>query len=239
MDPAGVVLRCNRAVCDLVGRPFAQVVGRPYACLIQEAFGLAAPPDLGFGTGEPGWPANEIRLGERWFAVTANPIRDGGGVSILAEVTRRKALEEQLRQGQKLEAIGRLAGGVAHDFNNLLTAVVGNAALLMQNLSRDAAEYELAAAIEQAAWRAAELTRQLLGFSRQTLLVAPPRQPQRLRRRGRRPPQAHHRPARRPRNRLRRRPGAGAGRPRTDEPGTHESVHQRVRRHAGGRPAAR
>ena len=71
---------------------------------------------------------------------------------------------------QKLEAIGRLAGGVAHDFNNLLTAVVGNAALLMQSLSKEGPEYELAAAIEKAAWRAAELTRQLLGFSRQTLL---------------------------------------------------------------------
>jgi CheY-like chemotaxis protein len=85
-------------------------------------------------------------------------------------VTRRRALEEQLRQVQKLEAVGRLAGGVAHDFNNLLTAVVGNASLLMQAVPKAAPEYELAAAIEQAAWRATELTRQLLGFSRQTIL---------------------------------------------------------------------
>jgi CheY-like chemotaxis protein len=66
--------------------------------------------------------------------------------------------------------VGRLAGGVAHDFNNLLTAIVGNAALLQQRLAEQETEHHLAAAIEQAAWRAAELTRQLLGFSRQTLL---------------------------------------------------------------------
>jgi CheY-like chemotaxis protein len=79
-------------------------------------------------------------------------------------------LEGQLRQVQKMEAVGRLAGGVAHDFNNLLTAVLGNAALLQQRLERGGPDQELLGAIERAAWRAAELTRQLLGFSRQTML---------------------------------------------------------------------
>ena len=175
LDAAGVVLRCNRAVCELLGRPFQDVIGRRYAFLMQEMFGLDAPPDLGFGAVTSERQTNEFRLGERWFGVTADPVpgEDGGpacAVSILTDVTRRKALEEQLRQVQKLEAIGRLAGGVAHDFNNLLTAVVGNASLLMQSLSAEGPDFELAAAIEKAAWRAAELTRQLLGFSRQTLL---------------------------------------------------------------------
>jgi CheY-like chemotaxis protein len=66
--------------------------------------------------------------------------------------------------------VGRLAGGIAHDFNNLLTAILGNASLLLRTLSPEQHEHNLTATIERAAWRAAELTRQLLGFSRQTLL---------------------------------------------------------------------
>jgi signal transduction histidine kinase len=79
-------------------------------------------------------------------------------------------MEEQLRQAQKMEAVGKLAGGIAHDFNNLLTAVLGNAALLLHTLPRGEPEYERVSTIERASWRAAELTRQLLGFARQTLL---------------------------------------------------------------------
>src|SRR6202044_1321605 len=77
----------------------------------------------------------------------------------------------------RLDAVGRLAGGVAHDFNNLLTAVLGNVSLLLRTLPDGEAEHELAAGIERAAWRAAELTRQLLGFSRQTLLWLRPVDP--------------------------------------------------------------
>jgi signal transduction histidine kinase/ActR/RegA family two-component response regulator len=76
-------------------------------------------------------------------------------------------LKERLRQSQKLEAIGTLAGGVAHDFNNLLTGILGYTWLLKQNAQPEDEVYRSASVIENAAERAAELTRQLLGFARQ------------------------------------------------------------------------
>jgi len=84
----------------------------------------------------------------------------------LRDITERRALEEQLRQSQKLEAIGRLAGGVAHDFNNILMSIMGAADLLLMQLARGDAARGEAAEIKQAVDRGAGLTRQLLAFSR-------------------------------------------------------------------------
>lgn len=86
--------------------------------------------------------------------------------SIVQDVTERKALEQQLLQSQKLEAVAILAGGIAHDFNNLLTSVLGNVSLALMKLGPG---HEAAAGLkdaERAAERAADLTRQLLRFSR-------------------------------------------------------------------------
>jgi len=86
---------------------------------------------------------------------------------IVEDITERRILEEQLRQAQKMEAVGQLAGGVAHDFNNLLTAVLASNELLAASLPAGAAAREDADAVRSAATRGADLARQLLAFSRQ------------------------------------------------------------------------
>jgi PAS domain S-box-containing protein len=90
---------------------------------------------------------------------------------IVDDVTEQRALEERLRQTQKMEAVGRLAGGIAHDFNNLLTAILGSVDFLRRALGPDHPEHAETEEIQKAAVRAADLTRQLLAFSRQQVLA--------------------------------------------------------------------
>jgi PAS domain S-box-containing protein len=90
--------------------------------------------------------------------------------SVARDVTERRGLEEQLNQAQKMEAIGRLAGGVAHDFNNLLTAINGYSDLVLSALPELSPAREPLEKIQRAGERAASLTRQLLAFSRKQLL---------------------------------------------------------------------
>jgi PAS domain S-box-containing protein len=90
------------------------------------------------------------------------------GCFVLARnVTARLRLEAELRQSQKMEAIGKLTGGVAHDFNNLLSVVIGNAQLLTRTLKESPRLYKQAETVLRAAMRGAELTRRLLSFARQ------------------------------------------------------------------------
>jgi two-component system cell cycle sensor histidine kinase/response regulator CckA len=84
--------------------------------------------------------------------------------------TRRKKLEDQFRQSQKIEAIGRLAGGIAHDFNNLLTCINGYADLLVSDLGENSPQHKFAEEIRSSGERAAKLTSQLLAFSRHQVL---------------------------------------------------------------------
>jgi signal transduction histidine kinase/ActR/RegA family two-component response regulator len=104
----------------------------------------------------------------------STPIREDGqqigSVFVFKDITERRRLEEQVRQSQKLEAVGRLAGGVAHDFNNLLTVVSGYAELLAVNPTLDRRGQEAVAEVKAAADRAISLTRQLLAFSRNQML---------------------------------------------------------------------
>jgi two-component system cell cycle sensor histidine kinase/response regulator CckA len=89
---------------------------------------------------------------------------------IAEDITDRRQLEEQLRQAQKMDAVGRLAGGVAHDFNNLLMVINGYTEVLLEQLEKDSDMHSKVQSIQQAADRAATLTRQLLAFSRKQLL---------------------------------------------------------------------
>lgn len=89
---------------------------------------------------------------------------------IAEDITEKRVLEDQFRQAQKMEAVGRLAGGVAHDFNNLLMVISGYTEVLLEHLEQDASLHAKAEAVQQAAERATTLTRQLLAFSRRQLL---------------------------------------------------------------------
>jgi PAS domain S-box-containing protein len=128
----------------------------------------------------PQWQAEtrvkDARGAWHWILTRGRVVeRDATGratrmVGTHTDVTARRQLEEQLRQAQKMEAVGRLAGGIAHDFNNLLTAVIGHALLLLPQLEGDEGAQMHAVEIRKAADRAAQLTQQLLAFSRKQIM---------------------------------------------------------------------
>jgi PAS domain S-box-containing protein len=160
-----------------------------------ETLGFHADEALGktvfqyFGTEDPNFPAIaahrkalagatlsfELDWQKRSFDCYVQPLRGADGnligvIGVALDVTDRKHLTDQLRQSQKMQAIGELAGGVAHDFNNLLMVVKGHAQLLLQRMPKDASLHHSVEQMEKAADRAASLTRQLLAFSRKQVL---------------------------------------------------------------------
>jgi two-component system cell cycle sensor histidine kinase/response regulator CckA len=111
----------------------------------------------------------------RTLHLTAKNLEDVRGVEAIVvttrDITHQKALETELRQAQRMETVGQLAGGVAHDFNNLLTAINGRSEFLAEGKNLDASQREDVEEIRRAAQRAASLTRQLLAFSRKQVLM--------------------------------------------------------------------
>jgi two-component system, cell cycle sensor histidine kinase and response regulator CckA len=179
-DVCGTILYVNPAFEKITGYARAEAVGR------NPHFLKSGKHDQAFY--QQMW--NSLLQGKAWSGrivnrkkdgalieeeMTISPIRDSAGkvfnyVAVKRDVTQEVALETQLRQAQKMEAIGLLAGGLAHDFNNILTVIHGNASLLL-NTQLDATERaECSDQILRASERAASLTRQLLMFSRKQVM---------------------------------------------------------------------
>jgi len=179
-DPAGLVEYVNPAFerisgfasADLRGRPLVELYGAPDSNEVRKAV-LEALADGPLWKGD--LPSRR-KDGETFDAqVIISAVRGASGeiLNILLvgrDVTEEKRMREQLRHRQKLEAVGTLAGGVAHDFNNLLTAINGYAGLALEELREGDPVREDVEEIQKAGARAADLTRQLLAFSRKQVL---------------------------------------------------------------------
>ncbi|MGE0042093.1 MAG: PAS domain S-box protein [Vicinamibacterales bacterium] len=173
IDDAGTVEWFNASAERLFGWAPAAIVGRPLSDLLPDIdVSGGFPPPAGIGRELSARRADgstfPVELAVGSYALDDRRHYTG----VVRDVTTERRLEEQLRQAQKMEAIGLLAGGVAHDFNNLLTVISGYAALLLQDDGRapGARDAQMLQAIADAGDRASSLTRQLLAFSRQAVL---------------------------------------------------------------------
>jgi two-component system cell cycle sensor histidine kinase/response regulator CckA len=179
--PDGQLLRINQKFCDIVGYS-------PEELLAGKFQDITCPGDLeadrahvrGVLAGEIQSYSMEKRYVRKdgslvWINLTDALVRHSSGdpkyfISVVQDITERKHLEEQFLQAQKMQAIGRLAGGVAHDFNNLLTVITGYCEMLLNRLGDHDPIREQINEINTAGRRAATLTAQLLAFSRRQLV---------------------------------------------------------------------
>jgi PAS domain S-box-containing protein len=185
-DAGGRVSFLNPTAQELTGWPPAEAAGRP----VEEVFriqheqtreAVENPVGRVLREGAVVGLANHTVLvardgTERPVEDSAAPIRDrrrglAGSVLVFHDVTERRRLEEQFRQAQKMEAVGRLAGGVAHDFNNALTVITGYGHVVLGDLPADSPSRPHVAEMVKAGERAAALVRRLLAFSRKSVLA--------------------------------------------------------------------
>ncbi len=175
----GVITGWNAAAERLFGHAAGEATGHPLSLIVPPGrLDELGPVLVKIAQGErvPSFETQGLRKdgSQVDVLVTVSPIRgeDGqflGGAMIARDVTHLRRLEEQYRQAQKLESVGRLAGGIAHNFNNLLTAINGFAYLVRNSLSPEDRNRELLAQVIGAGERAAALTGQLLTYSRKQM----------------------------------------------------------------------
>ncbi|MBC7789200.1 MAG: PAS domain-containing protein, partial [Anaerolineae bacterium] len=178
-DRDSVVRFCNANYAKDLGLPLEKVIGTDAFAFYQHDIAAAYNADdrwvMDRGTLKDVEEPYQVDGQERWVHTVKVPYRDDNGdiigvLVVFEDITERKRLEEQFRQSHKMEAMGRLAGGVAHDFNNLLTVILGNSELLLAELEADDPRHADIAEIQKAGTSAAGLTRQLLAFSRKQII---------------------------------------------------------------------
>jgi PAS domain S-box-containing protein len=173
-DDDGRYVDANPAACALFGRTRDELLRATAADVVETSeLRWRAFRERGYGAGESTIvrPDGERRQIEGTGRADVLP---GRHLSVLRDVTERRRLEEELWRAQKLESVGRLAGGVAQDFNNLLTAIRGYAQLLQSCTAPESVEHDHAREIDLVADRAAALTAQLLALGRRQMLQASP-----------------------------------------------------------------
>jgi two-component system, cell cycle sensor histidine kinase and response regulator CckA len=184
-DRDGVIVWANPAFCASSGYTLAEARGRTPGELLKSgehdgAFFQRLWETILHGGVWHGEIVNSRKGGGRYIEeMTITPLRSASGeishfVAVKQDVTERKQLEAQIRQAQKMEAVGQLAGGVAHDFNNLLAAVLMHLGLLHDEPGLDPVTRASLRELEEEVQRGAGLTRQLLSFSRQQAMDARP-----------------------------------------------------------------
>jgi signal transduction histidine kinase len=183
IDAGGTILWTNGKLAEWVGAP--TVRGWPMVELISGGYrdawraGIArvsagAVPRFEFEYTLSSAPRGQMTIRSIFLPAPSAGGQAGGLVFISYDVTELRQLDLQLRQSQKMEALGRLTGGIAHDFNNLLTVILGSSEALVHRLEAGSEEQELAGIIEEATERAAGLVRRLLAFSQKQELAPQP-----------------------------------------------------------------